>query len=91
MDSDWRSQLNTLIASTKNKGEAGALLRELLSPAEYNELAMRWQIIKGLIAGKSQRTVRDELETSIATVTRGARELKYGKGTFKKFYTRLYG
>lgn len=91
MDDGWRPELNALIASARNAREAGALLKELLTPAEYDELAMRWQIIRGLIEGETQRAVRDELETSIATVTRGARELKYGNGAFKKFYTRLYG
>lgn len=89
MDSAWKTQLDTLIASAKTKGEAGELLRELLTPAEYDEIARRWQVIKLLIEKKPQREIRDSLSVSIATVTRGSRELQYGKGAFKKFYKRL--
>lgn len=83
-------ELHQLIASAKDAKEIKALLHALLTPAEYDELVTRWQIIKLLAAGKPQRDIRDQLAVSIATVTRGARELKYGTGILKKFYSRLY-
>lgn len=89
MDARWKKELIGLIGSARNKEEIGELLSTLLTPAEHDELARRWQIVKRLIEGSTQRKVKEELKVSIATVTRGSRELKYGKGIFQKFYKRL--
>jgi TrpR family trp operon transcriptional repressor len=44
---------------------------------ERNDLAMRYWIIKELIAGKkSQRQIAQELKVSIAKITRGSNEIK---------------
>lgn len=58
--------------------------RDILSPAEYKELGVRWQIVKQLAAGKSQRDVAKNLHTAVATVTRGSRELGDPNGGFKR-------
>lgn len=90
MVSPWKKELHKLIASVKNAAETENLFKALLTPTEHEELARRWQIVKHLIQGVSQREIRDQLSVSIATVTRGARELQHGDGTFRKFYDRLY-
>lgn len=89
MEPAWKKELIKLIASAKGVGEIETLLQALFTPAEQEELAKRWQIVRQLIEGVSQRKIRDELKVSIATVTRGSRELQYGNGTFQKFYKRL--
>ena len=88
-EDDWKRQLAKLAASVKNTREAGHLFNALLTPAGHLELAKRWQIVKQLIRGVSQREIRDAVSASIATVTRGSRELQYGNGTFQKFFKRL--
>jgi len=90
MISDWRKEFNKLIASLKNTREVEELLRELFTPAEYDECARRWQIVKMLIKGSPQRAISKRLSVSVATVSRGARELKYGGGAFKKHYNRIH-
>ncbi len=90
MDTHWKKDLDHLFSITKNDAELDVLLRALLTPAEYVEIVMRWQIVKMLIEGRTQRQIRDLLGVSIATVTRGARELKYGSGILLKCYDRLY-
>lgn len=90
MNTGWRKELNRLATSIQNVKEAEELFNELFTPAEYDEFAIRWQIVKMLIKGKPQRDVSKTLSISITTVSRGARELKYGKGSFNKFYQRLY-
>ena len=91
MEDAWRKELARLVASVKGAKEADAFLKALLTPAEHAELAKRWQIVKQLIQGVPQRDIRDKLKASIATVTRGSRELQHGNGTFQKFYKRLQG
>ena len=91
MEADWEKELIELIASAKNRSDIKELLTALLTPVDYEELAKRWQIVKRLIEGAPQRDIKNELGASIATVTRGSREIQYGNGTFQKFYKRLEG
>lgn len=78
-----------LIAAARDVREIRELLGALLTPAELDAVAERWQIVCRLVGGQTQRQVRDALGVGIATVERGARELKYGNGTFRKFYDRV--
>lgn len=66
-----------------------AFFRDILSPGEYQELGVRWQIVKQLAEGKSQRDVAKNLHTAIATVTRGSRELADKEGGFRQVLQRL--
>lgn len=91
MKDAWKKELAKLITLAKGAKEIDELFKALLTPAEHEELAKRWQIVCGLIEGEPQRAIRDKLSASIATVTRGSRELKYGNGIFQKFYERLRG
>lgn len=77
-----------LIAAARDAREIRELLGALLTPAELEAVAERWQIVCRLVDGQTQRQVRDALGVGIATVERGARELKYGNGAFQKFYER---
>ena len=52
------------------------LLRQLLTRAEVREVAGRWELVKLLDSGLSQRRIADELGMSLCKITRGSRELK---------------
>jgi len=86
METDWKNELAQLITFADTRNKADQLLVALLTPAEHEELAKRWQIVKQLIEEVTQREIKDNLGASIATVTRGSRELHYGNGAFQKFY-----
>ena len=66
-----------------------AFFVDILSPAEYKELGVRWQIVKQLAAGKSQRDVAKNLHTAIATITRGSRELADKDGGFQQVLNKI--
>lgn len=65
-------------------------LFDLLSPAEYTDLAVRWQIIKQLHEGKPQREVAKDLRVSVATITRGSKEMMNKNGGFRRILDRYY-
>ena len=65
-------------------------LFDILSPTEYKDLAVRWQIIKLLNTGLSHREVAERLKVGIGTVTRGSRELANKKGGFKTALEKYY-
>ncbi len=64
-------------------------LLDLLTPAEYEEIVTRWQIVKRLAKGEPQRTIARDLKIGIATVTRGSRELIDPNGGFHQMVKKL--
>ncbi len=89
MKTKFRNDLYQLLAAAKTKAAVAKILEELLTPHEIDALAERWQIVQLLLEGHSQREVRDLLQVAIATVSRGARVVKYGTGTLQKIYEAL--
>ncbi len=70
--------------SAKNKHFLDEFLKDLLTPREYDALVLRWQIVKLLAEGLTQREITEQLHIGIATVTRGSRELHDEQGAFMK-------
>ena len=62
------------------------LLRELLTESEAEEFSLRWEIVRCLCQGKSQRTIARELGVSLCKITRGARELKRKGSVLKRVF-----
>lgn len=87
-DETIRQELCHLFATARTTEAVAGILQELLSPHELDALAERWQIVQLLLDGCSQREVRDRLQVAIATVSRGARVIKYGSGRLQKIYAR---
>ncbi len=50
--------------------------REILTPKEVQDLSSRWELVKLLEDGASQREIARQLSLSLCKITRGARELK---------------
>ena len=70
------SELSAAIATLKTGDEVAALLRELCTPAECVDFAKRWQLVRELLRGKTQRAIAAELGMSLCKITRGARCVK---------------
>jgi len=58
-------------------------LESLLTPREREEIAGRWELVKLLERGESQRHVAKRLGMSLCKITRGSRELKKRDSAFK--------
>ena len=64
-------------------------LVDVLTPAEFESLALRWQIVKKLNKGETHRSVAGDLGLGISTVTRGSRELRNKNGGFHLMLKKL--
>jgi TrpR family trp operon transcriptional repressor len=84
MNEKYLKELVEVMISLKNKAVTKAFLKNILTPAELEEICTRLQIVKLLKKGVPQRDVARKLNVSIGTVSRGARELKYGEQGFNK-------
>ena len=78
------------VARDGNKQFVREFLFDLLSPKEYRDLAVRWQIVKQLKAGIGHRDIAKNLKVSVGTTTRGSRELENKKGGFNLAYAKFY-
>jgi TrpR family transcriptional regulator, trp operon repressor len=84
MNSKYLNELAEAIVDIKDRTLAKAFLKNILTPAELEEIPKRLQIVKLLEKGVPQREVAKKLNVSIGTVSRGSRELKYGVSGFKE-------
>ena len=57
-------------------------LTDILTPTEFEALALRWQIVKKLKKRETHRSIAEDLGLGISTVTRGSRELRNKNGGF---------
>lgn len=79
MNKKYDDQLVSLLCQIATKSAMSDILDNLLTPGEREEIALRLQIFEGLIKGESQRELAKKLGVSLATISRGSRELRYGR------------
>lgn len=60
-----------------------AFLRELFTPAEQQDISSRWELVKRLEQGVSQRKIAADLGLSLCKITRGSKELKKKDSVFR--------
>lgn len=73
-----KSLANTIL-KIKTPLEMSDFLEGILTPQEIIELAQRIEIVKLLKVGMPQRKIAVKVGVSIATVSRGSREINRGK------------
>lgn len=67
--------ISKIITNLKDDSEVKKFLFELLTESEISDLSKRWQILKMLDLGFSQRQIAKELNVSLCKITRGAKIL----------------
>jgi len=60
-----------------------SVLTALLTPAEAKDLSARWELVKRLDQGETQRQIAKEMRLSLCKITRGSRELKKPQSALK--------
>ncbi len=78
-----------LLAETKQKKLILEFLESLLTPAELGAISSRWEIVKRLDKGISQRKIAKELHLSLCKITRGSKELKKVNSPMKKMISKI--
>jgi len=63
-------------------------LEELLTASEIDTVIRRWELVKRLETGISQRQIAKELGVSLCKITRGSKELKKPGSALKKVVER---
>ncbi len=69
-------ELMELCASINNPKIMEKLFTELFTPSELHDLNLRWQLLKDLTKGDTQRAIASRYRISLCKITRGSKILK---------------
>ncbi len=76
-------ELAGILARMSDSALIEEFLLELFTPAERQDIASRWELVKRLDQGASQRKIAADLGLSLCKITRGSRELKKEGSAFR--------
>jgi TrpR family trp operon transcriptional repressor len=77
-------EIAKFLAEMEEPQKIEAFLESILTPAELKDLKLRWELVKMLDRGMSQRQIASELHISLCKITRGSRELKKKNSILKE-------
>jgi TrpR family trp operon transcriptional repressor len=77
-------EISRVFSEINDVGLVEDLLKCLLTVNELKEIARRWEVVKLLDRGFTQRRIAKELKMSLCKITRGSKELKKEGSAFKK-------
>jgi Trp operon repressor len=87
---EYKEEIVSVLSEISNdKNLLDEFLKDLLTPDEYESVAVRWQIIKRLAKNEHHHSIVADLRVGVATVNRGALEFKNPNGGFKQVYKKL--
>jgi TrpR family trp operon transcriptional repressor len=78
------TEMARTLAATDDYRLIQDFLYSLFTPAEADEIAKRWALVKRIAEGATQRAIAAELGLSLCKITRGSRELKRDDSPFRK-------
>lgn len=68
----------------KDKKLLGDFIKDILTPREFDNIGVRWQIVKRLAKGEHHQSIAGDLHLGVSTVTRGSREMRKKEGGFRR-------
>ena len=68
----------------KDKNLLADFIKDILTPREFENIGVRWQIVKRLAKGEHHQSIAADLHLGVATVTRGSREMRKKEGGFRR-------
>lgn len=78
-------ELSELLAFTNDPVEIRTFFESLLTTKELNDISSRWEIVKRLDDGQTQRKIASDLHLSLCKITRGSKELQKKNSVLKRF------
>ena len=88
MDKNIR-EVSELLAFTKDPKEIRIFFESILTLKELKDIGSRWELVKRLDQGESQRKIARDLHLSLCKITRGSKELKKKNAVLRRFLKKL--
>ena len=80
---DKLKEISIVLSITEDSRVIEKFLKSLFTDKEINEISSRWELVKLLNDGMSQRKIAEKLGLSLCKITRGSKELKKKPSAFK--------
>jgi TrpR family trp operon transcriptional repressor len=77
-------EISMILAKVEDAGLIENFFNEILTESELKTLASRWDIVKLLVRGTTQRKIASDLHLSLCNITRGSKELHKKNSAIKK-------
>ncbi len=84
-------ELIKVFADISEPEEMAALFRELFTPREIEDFYLRWELLKDLFKGDTQRNIAARHKISLCKITRGSRILKNNNSIILKLLQKYCG
>ena len=69
-------QLLEVILKLDNLDDLNCFFEDIFTPAELEDISLRWKLLKDLQKGLTQRKIADKYGISLCKITRGSKVLK---------------
>jgi TrpR family trp operon transcriptional repressor len=80
-----------ILTEIDNEAETEKFLKEILTSKEINDITLRWQLLKELYQGDTQRKIAERHRISLCKITRGSKLLKDKDSIMNKVLKKYYG
>ena len=84
IDQYKKEVIEVMYKIVKDKQLLADFVRDILTPREFENISVRWQIVKRLAKGEHHQSIAEDLHFGVATVTRGSREMRKKEGGFRR-------
>lgn len=69
-------ELLEMVLSIKELDDLNDFFKDLFTPAELEDISLRWKLLKDLHGGMTQRKISEKYGISLCKITRGSKVLK---------------
>lgn len=69
-------ELLEVILSIDNLNDLNCFFEDIFTPAELEDISLRWKLLKDLHKGVTQRKIAEKYGISLCKITRGSKILK---------------
>lgn len=84
------NELVKILTELDDENSVDALCQELFTTKELKDITLRWQLLKELYEGSSQRSIASKHKISLCKITRGSKILKKDDSVTLKLLKKYY-
>jgi TrpR family transcriptional regulator, trp operon repressor len=88
---DQTHEIEKVFTEIMDYYEMVAFFEEIFTQKELRDLTLRWQLLKELYEGQTQRSIASRYRISLCKITRGSKILKKKGSAVKRILDAYYG
>jgi len=90
MKLDNIDEIALVLSKETDSKKIEAFMKSILTEKEVSDISNRWELVRLLDRGMTQRAIASKLRLSLCKITRGSKELKKENSIFKEMLDKYY-